>query len=79
MVGADADVVARTVGRAALAHEDVAGNDVLAAELLEAEALALGFAAVLGLNRLPFYVPLQSSEVFSRQAQAWMPVILTSV
>src|SRR5262245_34496448 len=48
VVGADAHVLARAVRRAALAHEDVAGEDFLAAELLHAEPLRLGLAAVLG-------------------------------
>jgi hypothetical protein len=48
VVGADADVVAGAVLRAALAHEDVARDHALATELLEAESLALGLAAVLG-------------------------------
>src|SRR5690606_34191225 len=41
MVAADADVDARVILRAALAHDDVAGNDLLAAEALDAQALRL--------------------------------------
>src|SRR3954466_10808207 len=40
MVLAQADVVARVPLGAALAHDDVAGANILAAELLHAEALA---------------------------------------
>src|SRR6185503_4231502 len=46
--GAGADVVAGPINSAALTHQDVAGQHLLAAELLEAEPLRLGFAAVLG-------------------------------
>src|SRR5688572_4466755 len=48
MVPADADAVAGIIFGAALAHDDVAGEDILAAELLHAEPLALGVAAVAG-------------------------------
>src|ERR1044072_661736 len=46
MILADADSGARTIFGAALAHDDVAADDALAAELLHAEALRLGIAAV---------------------------------
>ncbi len=46
MIGAHADVLAGMPGGAALARDDVAGNDVLAAERLDAEALARGITAV---------------------------------
>src|SRR5204862_7513929 len=45
---AQADVVAWVPLGAALAHNDVAGAHILAAELLHAEALALTVAAVAG-------------------------------
>src|SRR5687767_8477259 len=45
---ADADILARIIFGAALAHDDVAGEDRLAAELLHAKPLALGVAAVAG-------------------------------
>src|SRR4029079_1670478 len=48
MVLAQADVVARVPLGAALAHDDVAGEDVLPTEFLHAEALALAVAAVAG-------------------------------
>src|SRR5687767_71766 len=48
VVRAHADVVACAVRRAALAHQDVAGQHLLAAELLDAEPLRLGLAPVLG-------------------------------
>src|SRR6185436_26632 len=48
VVRARANVVAGPINGAALTHEDVAGQHLLAAELLEAEPLRLGFAAVLG-------------------------------
>src|SRR5690349_15048401 len=48
VVAAHADVDAGMELRAALAHQDVAGDDALAAELLEAEALGLRIAAVTG-------------------------------
>src|SRR4051794_21429403 len=48
MVLAQADVVARVPLGAALAHNDVAGANGLAAELLHAEALAFTVAAVAG-------------------------------
>src|SRR5688572_3445101 len=48
VVGADADVVARAVRCAALAHQDIAREHLLAAELLDAESLRLGLAPVLG-------------------------------
>jgi len=43
---AHADLRAGMEGGAALAHEDVAGQRMLAAELLHAEALRLGVATV---------------------------------
>src|SRR6185503_10721940 len=48
VVRARANVVAGPINGAALTHEDVAGQHLLAAELLDAEPLRLGFAAVLG-------------------------------
>src|SRR5881275_1485909 len=48
MVFAQADIVARVPLRAALTHDDVAGANSLATELLHAEALALAIAAVAG-------------------------------
>src|SRR4051794_20469576 len=48
MVLAQADIVARVPLRAALTHDDVAGANGLAAELLHAEAFALTVAAVAG-------------------------------
>src|SRR6185295_2466786 len=48
MVLAQADVVARVPLGAALAHDDVAGEDIFPTELLHAEALALTVAAVAG-------------------------------
>src|SRR5574337_1285828 len=48
VVAAHADVAAGVIDGAALAHQDVAGNDGLAAELLDAEAAAFGVAAVAG-------------------------------
>jgi hypothetical protein len=41
MVLADADIGARIIFGAALAHDDVAADDMLAAELFHAEALGL--------------------------------------
>src|SRR5690606_15449610 len=46
VVAAEADVVTRVEGGAALTHEDVAGQNVLAAELLHAEALGMRVATV---------------------------------
>src|SRR3954454_8313529 len=48
MVFAQADIVARVPLGAALTHDDVAGANHLAAELLHAEALALAVTAVAG-------------------------------
>src|SRR5262245_56274339 len=48
VVRADADVVAGPVDGAALTHEDIAGQYLLAAELLQSESLAVRIAAVLG-------------------------------
>src|SRR5687767_15589095 len=48
VVGARAHVDAGPIDGAALAHEDIAGQHLLAAELLDAEPFRLGFAAVLG-------------------------------
>src|SRR6476469_2741320 len=48
VVFAQADVVARVPLGAALAHDDVAGANGFAAELLHAEALALAVGAVAG-------------------------------
>src|SRR5690348_14563663 len=45
---AEPDVAARVPLGAALAHDDVAGEHSLTAELLHAEALALAVAAVAG-------------------------------
>ena len=46
VVGAHSNAGARVPLRAALAAEDVAGNDVLAAVALDAKAFAFGVAAV---------------------------------
>src|SRR5271166_3464600 len=46
VVAAEADIGAGLHLGAALAHDDVAGNDGFAAELLHAETAALGIAAV---------------------------------
>src|SRR5579862_674753 len=46
VVAAKPGIVTRVIDRAALAHEDVAGIDELAAEFLNAEATALGIAPV---------------------------------
>src|SRR5690606_6819028 len=46
MVGADAHATAGAHRRAALAHQDIAGQHRFAAEALHAQALAVGFAAV---------------------------------
>ena len=48
LVPAAADVGARVEVGTALAHDDLAGVDHLAAEALDAEALGVGVAAVLG-------------------------------
>src|SRR3954470_19843400 len=48
MILAQADIVARVPLGAALAHDDIAGANGFAAELLHAEALALTVAAVAG-------------------------------
>jgi hypothetical protein len=48
MIFADADARAWVPLSAALAHEDVAGDDVLAAEALHAEALGVRVAVILG-------------------------------
>src|SRR5688572_21209990 len=48
VVLAHADAGTWIIFGAALAHDDVAGEDILAAELLHAEPLALGVAAVAG-------------------------------
>src|SRR5688500_6059917 len=46
MILADPDVVARVPARAALTHDNIAGAGRLAAEQLDAEALAFTVAAV---------------------------------
>jgi hypothetical protein len=46
MVSAHADIKAGMPGGAALARDNVTGNHVLAAERLDAKALALGIASV---------------------------------
>src|SRR4051812_10212889 len=48
VVTAEADIGAGIPLGAALTHQDVAGNDGLAAELLDAEAAAFGIATVAG-------------------------------
>src|SRR3954471_24465756 len=48
VIPADADIGARIIFGAALAHDDVAADDILAAELLHAKAPARGVAAVAG-------------------------------
>src|SRR5215208_1805245 len=48
VVGPDTDVVAGSIDGAALAHQDVPGQHLLAAVLLQTEPFRLGFAAVLG-------------------------------
>ena len=57
MILAQADVVARVPLGAALTHDDVAGANGFAAELLHAEALALDCRGRCGTSRLLFYVP----------------------
>ena len=46
MVGAHADIKAGMPGGAALTRNDVTGDHALAAERLDAKALALGIASV---------------------------------
>src|SRR5579872_5606577 len=48
------DVFARADARAALAHQDVARNNLLAAEALDAQPLCVGVAAVPGGTRALF-------------------------
>src|ERR1700747_2008850 len=48
VVGADPDVRARAHLRAALAHDDVAGQHLLAAEALHSQPFGVGVAPVLG-------------------------------
>ena len=47
VIAADADILPRMELGAALADDDVAGNDVLTAKTLDAQTLALTVAAVL--------------------------------
>ncbi len=79
VVRAGADVVAGAIDRAALTHEDVAGQHLLAAELLEAESLRLGFAAVLGTAACLFVCHDALSLVTVRRLQPTMLVTFTSV
>ena len=46
VIFSESDVFARTNTRTALTHQDVARNDGLTAESLDAEALSVGVAAV---------------------------------
>src|ERR1700733_1419970 len=48
MIAAEADVASGIPLGAALTHQDVAGDDFLTAELLDAEAPAFGVAPVAG-------------------------------
>src|SRR5208283_2869305 len=45
-IGADADVHARPIGRAALTNQNIAGKNILAAELLDAQSLGVRVAAI---------------------------------
>jgi hypothetical protein len=54
VVFAHADVLAGADARSALADQDVAGNDLLAAEALDAQPLRVGVAAVPGGTRALF-------------------------
>ena len=57
VVATTADVGARVEVRAALADDDLARDDDLAAEALDAEALRVGVATVASGAMRPFYVP----------------------
>src|ERR1051326_5898885 len=54
VVAAPADQVARVEVRAALAHDDLAGEDLLTAEALHTESLGVGVATVARARRTLF-------------------------
>src|SRR5579883_2282400 len=76
VVAADADVGARVHLGAALADQDVAGEDLLAAEALHAQALAVGIAAVARGAACLFMCHLYSPVALT---QATICSILTTV
>jgi hypothetical protein len=67
VIPADADAHARVPLGAALAHEDVAGDDALTAEPLNAEVLGMGVAAVPGRAACLFVCYPRSSRVLERR------------
>src|SRR6185436_11463842 len=67
VVGAQAHVRARAHGGAALADQDVAGENAFAAELLHAEALAVRFAAVTGTAACLFVCHVSKAPLTSYQ------------
>src|SRR4051812_9752039 len=83
VVATAADVVARVEVRAALADDDLAGVDDLAAEALHAEALGVGVAPVLGgrgaLLVCHLVSPSGSVDVEISRRQALIAVTLTWV
>src|SRR6478736_3249255 len=79
VVAATADAVAGVEVRAALADEDLAGVDGLAAEALDAEVLGVAVATVAGRGRTLLVCHVSSPSVSSSGRQASIAVILTWV
>src|SRR5690606_12550471 len=76
VVGAHADVVAGMSLRAALAHDDVAPHDELAAVLLHAEALRMRIAAVPRRPACLFVCHVSNLVVGSAALQAPMMLVI---
>ena len=64
IVGADAHVLAGVNMRAALAHQDVAGQNKLTVSTLCTQALGLGITAVLG-GSIPFLWAKNCRPIYS--------------
>ena len=79
-VGAEAHVTARVPLRATLADDDVAGNDLLAAELLHATVLRIAVAAVSrradALFMCHLKVPLSERDVADADFREALPMTL---
>jgi len=66
VIAADADVLTHVPLRAALTHDDPAGENALAAKQLDAEALASGVAPVARRTACFFCGPSLKLRIFSK-------------
>src|SRR5208283_5335161 len=63
VIGADTDVHAGPIGRSALANQNIAGQDILAAELLDAQSLGVRVAAIASTAAGFFVCHLKSPDL----------------